>query len=57
MDYPATLTSSFKGSFEEATEAVLTAYKNSEYPLQGCFYQANQVLRVTRYVANSRDCQ
>lgn len=57
VDYPATLTSTFSGSFEDATEAVLTAYKNSEFPLQGCFYQANKVLRVTRYVANSRDCE
>lgn len=57
VDYPATLTSNFRGSFEDATESVLTAYKNTEFPLQGCFYQANQVLRVTRYVANSRDCQ
>lgn len=56
MDYSATITGTFKGSFEDATEQVLTAYKNSEYPLQGCFYQDNQVLRVTRYVANSRDC-
>ncbi|CAG9184283.1 hypothetical protein LMG32289_05576 [Cupriavidus pampae] len=57
IDYPATLMGTFTGSFEEATEKVLGAYKNSEFPLQGCFFEANSVLRVTRYVENSRDCE
>lgn len=52
IDYPVQLEASFVGTFETAVENYMTSLSGSDYPLMGCLYEGNRVVRVVRYGDN-----
>lgn len=57
VDYPAKLNATFTGTFEEAADAALRAFRTAADPLQGCFYDGNKVFRVFRFGERNMECQ
>ncbi|MDR6398059.1 toxin co-regulated pilus biosynthesis Q family protein [Herbaspirillum seropedicae] len=48
-DYPVQLEAVFVGTFEEAVEKYTDSLMGSEYPILGCLYEANRVVRILHY--------
>jgi len=57
VDYPTKVSANFTGSFEDAADALLRAFRSAESPLHGCFYEGNKVFRVFRTADNKLECQ
>lgn len=51
-DFPVQLEAVFGGTFENAIEQFTASLRNSEFPLLGCLYEGNRVVRVLHYGDN-----
>jgi len=51
-DFPVQLEAAFGGTFENAIEQFTASLRASEFPLLGCLYEGNRVVRILHYGDN-----
>lgn len=54
-DFPVQLEAVFAGTFENAIEQFTASLRSSEFPLLGCLYEGNRVVRILHY-GDSKGC-
>ncbi|TDF53918.1 toxin co-regulated pilus biosynthesis Q family protein [Cupriavidus sp. L7L] len=55
-DFPVQLEAAFGGTFENAVEQFTASLRTSEFPLLGCMYEGNRVVRVLHY-GDKKECE
>ncbi|MGN5477577.1 toxin co-regulated pilus biosynthesis Q family protein [Cupriavidus basilensis] len=55
-DFPVQLEAAFGGTFENAVEQLTASLRTSEFPLLGCMYEGNRVVRVLHY-GDKKECE
>ncbi|SOZ17230.1 toxin co-regulated pilus biosynthesis Q family protein [Cupriavidus taiwanensis] len=54
-DFPVQLEAAFGGTFEDAVEQFTASLRTSEFPLLGCMYEGNRVVRILHY-GDKKEC-
>ncbi|AMR78612.1 toxin co-regulated pilus biosynthesis Q family protein [Cupriavidus nantongensis] len=55
-DFPVQLEAAFGGTFENAVEQFTASLRTSEFPLLGCMYEGNRVVRILHY-GDKKECE
>lgn len=55
-DFPVQLEAVFGGTFENAVEQFTASLRTSEFPLLGCMYEGNRVVRILHY-GDKKECE
>ncbi|MCY1532245.1 Toxin co-regulated pilus biosynthesis protein Q [compost metagenome] len=55
-DFPVQLEAAFGGTFEDAVEQFTASLRTSEFPLLGCMYEGNRVVRILHY-GDKKECE